>query len=66
MSFDYRNERPSLSFYSAAKIFFLASLGTTIHINVYYAGLHYTSPTVASALTNIIPSLTLAIAVPLG
>ncbi|KAH6778770.1 hypothetical protein C2S52_010007 [Perilla frutescens var. hirtella] len=61
-----RKERPSLSFSSMAKIFFLAPFGTTIHINVYYAGMHYTSPVVASALTNVIPSLTIAIAVLLG
>lgn len=48
------------------KIFVLASLGTTIHLNVYYAGLVYTSPTVASALSNVIPSLTFLMASLLG
>ncbi|CAL2268912.1 unnamed protein product [Prunus armeniaca] len=40
--------------------------GTTIHLNVYYAGLAYTSPTVACALSNVIPSLTFLKAVLLG
>ncbi|XWS61474.1 hypothetical protein CRYUN_Cryun07bG0128700 [Craigia yunnanensis] len=58
-----RKERPSLSVSVFGKIFLLSSLGTTIHLNVYYAGLAYTSPTVATALSNIIPSLTFLMAV---
>ncbi|CBI34637.3 unnamed protein product, partial [Vitis vinifera] len=58
-----RTQRPSLSFSVMMKIFVLASLGTTIFLNVYYAGLHYTSATVASALSNGIPSLTFLMAV---
>ena len=58
-----RKNRPPLSFSVIAKIFLLSSLGTTIHLNVYYAGLAYTSPTVAIALSNVIPSLTFLIAV---
>lgn len=58
-----RKHRPSLSFPVLTKIFLLASLGTTIHLNVYYAGLSYISPTVASALSNVIPSLTFVLAV---
>ncbi|KAK9275637.1 hypothetical protein L1049_022904 [Liquidambar formosana] len=54
------------SFSVFARIFVLASLGTTIHLNVYYAGLAYTSPTVASAMSNVIPSLTFLLAVLLG
>ncbi|CAL8998018.1 unnamed protein product [Prunus brigantina] len=61
-----RMQRPSLSFSVAAKIFVLALFGTTIHLNVYYAGLAYTSPTVACALSNVIPSLTFLMAVLLG
>lgn len=61
-----RKQRPSLSFSVIMKIFVLASLGTTIHLNVYYAGLAYTSPTVASALSNVIPSLTFIMALLLG
>lgn len=61
-----RKQRPSLSFSIIMKMFVLSSLGTTIHLNVYYAGLAYTSPTVATALSNFIPSLTFVIAVVLG
>ncbi|XP_031274738.1 WAT1-related protein At1g43650-like [Pistacia vera] len=61
-----RKQRPVLSFSVMVKIFVLASLGTTIHLNVYYAGLVYTSPTVASALSNVIPSLTFLMAFLLG
>ncbi|KAL6349041.1 hypothetical protein AAG906_033697 [Vitis piasezkii] len=43
--------------------FVLASIGTTIFLNVYHAGVHYTSATVASALSNGIPSLTFLMAV---
>ncbi|KAG5235790.1 WAT1-related protein [Salix suchowensis] len=61
-----RKQRPPLSLSVMIKIFVLSSLGTTIHLNVYYAGLAYTSPTVASALSNVIPSLTFIMAVLLG
>ncbi|CAK9184065.1 unnamed protein product [Ilex paraguariensis] len=61
-----RKQRPPLSFAVMMKVFALSSLGTTIHLNVYYAGLEYTSPTVASALSNVIPTFTFLIAVFLG
>ncbi|TXG50808.1 hypothetical protein EZV62_023332 [Acer yangbiense] len=61
-----RKQRPSLSFSVTMKIFALPSLGTTVHLNVYYAGLAYTSPTVASALSNVIPALTFLMAFLLG
>ncbi|KAJ4970467.1 hypothetical protein NE237_003566 [Protea cynaroides] len=58
-----RNQRPSLSLPTMIKIFFLSSLGTTIHLNVYYLGLDYTSPTVASSLSNVVPGFTFVMAV---
>ncbi|KAL5719233.1 hypothetical protein ACHQM5_012039 [Ranunculus cassubicifolius] len=61
-----RKQRPPLTFSLAIKIFVLASLGTTIHLNLYYYGLSYTSATVASALNNVIPGLTFLLAVLLG
>ncbi|XP_048422718.1 WAT1-related protein At5g64700-like [Pyrus x bretschneideri] len=61
-----RTQRPSLSFSVAANIFLLALLGPTIYLNVYFAGLAYTSATVASALSNVIPALTFLMAVLLG
>ncbi|KAI6701902.1 hypothetical protein NL676_011038 [Syzygium grande] len=58
-----RKQRPSLSVKVMAKIFVLSSLGTTIHLNVYYAGLAYSSATVASALSNVIPCISFLFAV---
>ncbi|XVF53234.1 hypothetical protein PTKIN_Ptkin05aG0083500 [Pterospermum kingtungense] len=58
-----RKERPSLSVSVLGKIFLMSSLGTTLHLKFYYAGLAYTSPTVATALSNVIPSLTFLMAV---
>ncbi|XP_042477154.1 WAT1-related protein At5g07050-like [Macadamia integrifolia] len=57
-----RTPRPSLSIPIMIKVFFLSSFGTTISLNVYYVGLDYTSPTVASALSNVIPGLTFIMA----
>ncbi|XP_068304884.1 WAT1-related protein At5g64700-like [Pyrus communis] len=61
-----RKQRPSFSISAAANIFLLALLGPTIFVNVYCAGLKYTSATVASALSNVIPTLTFLTAVLLG
>ncbi|CAN6578726.1 unnamed protein product [Malus baccata var. baccata] len=61
-----RKQRPSLSFSVAANIFLLALLGPTIFMNVYCAGLAYTTATVATALGNVIPALTFLMAVLLG
>ncbi|XP_052171029.1 WAT1-related protein At1g43650-like [Diospyros lotus] len=58
-----RKQRPPLSFWVMVKIFVLASIGITIHLNVFYAGLGYTSPTVAHALSNASPALTFLVAV---
>ncbi|KAK9199834.1 hypothetical protein WN944_015027 [Citrus x changshan-huyou] len=54
-----RKQRPKPSFAVMAKIFVLALLGATIHINVYYIGMDYVSPTVATALGNVVPSFTM-------
>ncbi|XP_065876141.1 WAT1-related protein At1g43650-like [Euphorbia lathyris] len=61
-----RKQRPPMSLGLMVKIFVVSSLGTTIHLNVYYAGLAYTSATVASALSNVIPSFTFFLAFLLG
>ncbi|XVF53235.1 hypothetical protein PTKIN_Ptkin05aG0083600 [Pterospermum kingtungense] len=58
-----RKRRPSLSYALFAKIVLLSSLGSTIYFNVFLFGLAYASPTVASALNNVIPSLTFLMAV---
>ncbi|KAH7549334.1 hypothetical protein ACOSP7_025933 [Xanthoceras sorbifolium] len=61
-----RKQRSSLSFSVLVKIFVLALIGTTVQLNVFYVGLHYTSATVASALNNALPSLTFLMAFLLG
>ncbi|KAI4368001.1 hypothetical protein MLD38_016618 [Melastoma candidum] len=61
-----RKQLPLLSFKVLAEIFILSSFGTTVHLNVYYTGLAYTSPTVAGAMSNVIPGMTFLIAVILG
>ncbi|XP_022970063.1 WAT1-related protein At1g43650-like [Cucurbita maxima] len=58
-----RNKPASLTISTAIKIFLLAILGSTIHLNLFYVGIGYTSPTVASAFSNVIPSLTFVMAV---
>ncbi|KAG6513960.1 hypothetical protein ZIOFF_024297 [Zingiber officinale] len=58
-----RNRRPSFSFGVMLKIFILAMFGITIQQNVYYVGLHLISPTVASALGNVIPAFTFLLAI---
>ncbi|KAG6503115.1 hypothetical protein ZIOFF_035405 [Zingiber officinale] len=58
-----RNRRPSFSFGVMLKIFILAMLGITIQQNVYYVRLHLISPTVASALGNVIPAFTFLLAI---
>nr|XP_043615284.1 WAT1-related protein At5g64700-like [Erigeron canadensis] len=57
-----RKERPALTFGVIFKIFGLSSLGATIHLNALCYGLTYTSPTVASALDCLTPSLTFLMA----
>ena len=61
-----RKQRPKPSVAVMAKIFVLALLGATIHINVYYIGMDYVSPTVATALGNVVPSFTFLLAFLLG
>ncbi|KAK1259894.1 WAT1-related protein [Acorus gramineus] len=58
-----RKCRTSMSWLILMKIFWSALVGVMIQQNLYYAGLNYTSPTVAGALSNIIPALTFLLAV---
>lgn len=51
-----------MSFYVLVRIFILALFGTTLQQNVYYAGLAYTSPTVATALGSVVPAFTFIMA----
>eukprot|EP00253_Pinus_taeda_P032028 PITA_32028 len=57
-----RNVRPKLTFYIFCQIFVLGLLGPVIDQNFSYLGLKLTSPTYASALTNVLPCMTFVIA----
>ncbi|XP_051114541.1 WAT1-related protein At1g43650-like [Andrographis paniculata] len=57
-----RKQRPAIGASAMARIFVLSFFGVTVHLNLYYAGMNYTSPTVATALSNIIPALTIVVA----
>ncbi|XP_031497758.2 WAT1-related protein At5g07050-like [Nymphaea colorata] len=58
-----RERRPRLTISTAMKLSFLALIGITFQQNVHYAGLRYATPTVASALNNLIPAVTFVMAV---
>jgi len=57
-----RNVRPKLTFYIFCQIFVLGLLGPVIDQNFSYLGLKLTSPTYATALSNILPCMTFVIA----
>ncbi|KAI0528867.1 hypothetical protein KFK09_001410 [Dendrobium nobile] len=46
------------------QILFCSTFGATINQLLYFIGLKYTTPTIASALSNILPAITFIIAVP--
>eukprot|EP01018_Ginkgo_biloba_P006078 Gb_16148 [translate_table: standard] len=56
-----RKVRPKLTFSIFCQIFALALLGL-IDQNFYYAGLKYTSPTFACAMSNVMPAMTFIMA----
>ncbi|KAF3790431.1 WAT1-related protein [Nymphaea thermarum] len=58
-----RERRPRLTVSTTMKLSFLALIGITFQQNVHYAGLRYATPTVASALNNLIPAVTFVMAV---
>uniref|UniRef100_A0A0E0JZB4 WAT1-related protein n=1 Tax=Oryza punctata TaxID=4537 RepID=A0A0E0JZB4_ORYPU len=57
-----RKNRPSLTFSLLAQLFFLAFCGITCNQGFYLLGLHYLSPTYASAIQNTVPAITFALA----
>jgi len=61
LAYFLRKKQTSLTFYIFCQIFILA-LGTAVSQNFYYAGLNYTSPTLACALGNTLPAMTFIIA----
>lgn len=57
-----RKVRPKMTFRIFMQIFVLGLLGPVIDQNFYYAGLKFTSPTFACALSNMLPALTFVMA----
>ncbi|KAM0954038.1 putative EamA domain-containing protein [Dioscorea sansibarensis] len=58
-----RKGRPKMTFKIFLQIFVLALLGPVIDQNFYYAGLKYTSSSVACAISNMLPAMTFVMAV---
>nr|ADN33888.1 nodulin-like protein [Cucumis melo subsp. melo] len=58
-----RKFRPKITFKIFIQIFVLALLGPLLDQNLYYMGLKMTSPTIACAIVNMLPSVTFAMAV---
>ncbi|EOA27257.1 hypothetical protein CARUB_v10023376mg [Capsella rubella] len=57
-----RKVRSKMTFPIFMRIFLLALLGPVIDQNLYYIGLKLTSPTFSSAVSNIVPALTIILA----
>ncbi|KAG7958902.1 hypothetical protein I3843_10G043300 [Carya illinoinensis] len=58
-----RKVRPKITFPIFMQIFVLGLLGPVIDQNFYYAGLKFTSPTFACAMSNMLPAMTFVMAV---
>ncbi|KAF5480429.1 hypothetical protein F2P56_001179 [Juglans regia] len=58
-----RNNNSKLSIAILRNVFFLGLLGPVLGRTLFFAGLEYTSPAFASALGNLIPSITFILAV---
>ncbi|OQU78229.1 WAT1-related protein At5g07050 [Sorghum bicolor] len=58
-----RKVRPKMTWPIFWQIFVLAMLGPVIDQNFYYAGLKFTGPTFACAMSNILPAMTFVLAV---
>ncbi|KAM2036199.1 hypothetical protein TB2_038933 [Malus domestica] len=59
----HRNNRPPLTFTVLCKFFLLSLAGITVMQNCIFTGVSYSSPTLASALSNLIPAFTFLLAV---
>lgn len=58
-----RKVRPNMTWSVFLQIFVLALLGPVLDQNFYYAGLKFTGPTFACAMSNILPAMTFVMAV---
>ncbi|KAL5212277.1 hypothetical protein ABZP36_023124 [Zizania latifolia] len=57
-----KKNRPPLTFSLLIQFFLLAFIGITCNQGFYLLGLHYLSPTYASAIQNTVPAITFALA----
>ncbi|GFZ17488.1 nodulin MtN21 /EamA-like transporter family protein [Actinidia rufa] len=58
-----RTNRPPLTFSILCKFFLLSLIGITVMQNFAFTGINYSSPTLASAMSNLIPAFTFLLAV---
>ncbi|KAJ7945900.1 WAT1-related protein [Quillaja saponaria] len=58
-----RSKRPPLSFSLLCKFFLLSLAGITVMQNCVFTGVSYSSPTLGSAMSNLVPALTFLLAV---
>ncbi|XP_059644152.1 WAT1-related protein At5g40240-like [Cornus florida] len=58
-----RKNRPPLTFSLLCKFFLLSLIGITVMQNCVFTGVDYSSPTLASAMSNLIPAFTFLLAV---
>ncbi|XAR49237.1 hypothetical protein NMG60_11032361 [Bertholletia excelsa] len=61
-----RKTRPKMTMPILFLIFLSSIFGATMNQALYFVGLHNSTPTVACALTNLLPAVTFIIAVPFG
>ncbi|CAL5444669.1 unnamed protein product [Camellia sinensis] len=58
-----RKKRPPLTLSLLCKFFFLSLIGITVMQNCVFTGINYSSPTLGSAMSNLIPAFTFLLAV---
>ncbi|KAE9445773.1 hypothetical protein C3L33_22329, partial [Rhododendron williamsianum] len=61
-----RKTRPKMTRVIFFQIFLSSIFGATINQVLYFVGLHNSTPTIACALSNLLPALTFILAVPFG
>ncbi|KAL6182398.1 hypothetical protein ACLB2K_043820 [Fragaria x ananassa] len=59
----HRNKRPPLTLSILCKFFLLSLAGITVMQNCVFTGVSYSSPTLASAMSNLVPAFTFFLAV---
>ncbi|KAG7951751.1 hypothetical protein I3843_12G024500 [Carya illinoinensis] len=59
----HRNKRPPLTISLLCKFFLLSLAGITVMQNCVFTGVSYSSPTLASAMSNLVPAFTFLLAV---